>query len=1021
MAIQFLNTVQVDTDVLYVDTSTSNVGIGTDNPRAKLDITNGSTGQTYSNVSGLLIDVNGTSNSYYGLIVGSSTGNSHLAVTNAGNVGIGTTSPNKKLEVSAATDTTISIASSDTSINVGQNIGILEFASNNETSLSQAYTPFSKIKTISESAVTGTGTVNGAITFETADANVFSEKMHIASDGAIQFNTYGAGTLVTDASGNITVSSGGGVGGPFLPLSAGSSYPLTGDLYISNATYIRNTDSNGAAPRTLGFSSSNTMYIGPIDSYAGGAVLYGVSANVASHTLYTSGSARMIINSSGNVGIGITAPTNYKLQIDGTVESSAFSVEGASARIFAPDGATYNGSGTETGYLIAKLPDNGAAGINNMMTGVIRVFDYAQDESFDVHFAGYWYSGYNWTNCSAWIDSSASVDRNFTVRFGEMTGSAGANTRPYITIGEATSTWFYCKFSVINYEPGHSNFEAYKWDSGWSMDISATDPGNVIQTKSNTQVNNWVRNGQDVYYVGDDVGIGTTSPAATLDVVGSGLATLFRVSNTEANATTKYGAFVGRHYTNSEENITGMLITSSSNSTQGGIVSIGGGISAANAVNNIILYTAANNTTTTGTERMRINNIGDASFTGNITVSIPDSGGSPAMANTLRLRGYEGRGAGIKIQDSYNSAASPSDREWFVGSGYSNTGFNIGYSETGSQSSYAAQSKLNITTSGNVGIGTVSPGGNLHVVGATGGSGSIYLSDRDNGTGTGDALLLNKSGTTSFIYNRDSGDLKLGTNNQSSYVTIKDDGDVGINNTSPVTKLHVSHDSAPSTQPALGAAPTSAMLGGTSFGTLFSTLSSGKGIIQQGRTDGTATAYSLLLNPVGGNVGIGLDDPASLLEIEGATNASTSNLLRLSRASAGSTPEKVAGFYSGTSGEKGYITVNDFGTAYNTSSDYRLKENIKPIEDSVERLMSLKPCNFNFISEDEDKIVVDGFIAHEAKEVVPEAVTGVKDAVDENGDPLYQGIDQAKLVPLLTAALQEAIERIKLLENKINN
>ena len=83
--------------------------------------------------------------------------------------------------------------------------------------------------------------------------------------------------------------------------------------------------------------------------------------------------------------------------------------------------------------------------------------------------------------------------------------------------------------------------------------------------------------------------------------------------------------------------------------------------------------------------------------------------------------------------------------------------------------------------------------------------------------------------------------------------------------------------------------------------------------------------------------------------------------------------------------------------------------------------MSLKPCNFNFISEDEDKIVMDGFIAHEAKEVVPEAVTGIKDAVDEKGNPMYQGIDQSKIVPLLTAALQQALQRIEILEQKINN
>ena len=107
-----------------------------------------------------------------------------------------------------------------------------------------------------------------------------------------------------------------------------------------------------------------------------------------------------------------------------------------------------------------------------------------------------------------------------------------------------------------------------------------------------------------------NIGIGTTSSNARLDVIGVGLSSLFRVSNTDADATTKYGTFMGRHYTNSEENITGMLLTSSSSVT-GGAVSIGGGVTSANAVNEIKFYTAANNTTLTGSERMRITSAGN--------------------------------------------------------------------------------------------------------------------------------------------------------------------------------------------------------------------------------------------------------------------------------------------------------------------------------------------------------------------------------------------------------------------------
>ena len=113
----------------------------------------------------------------------------------------------------------------------------------------------------------------------------------------------------------------------------------------------------------------------------------------------------------------------------------------------------------------------------------------------------------------------------------------------------------------------------------------------------------------------------------------------------------------------------------------------------------------------------------------------------------------------------------------------------------------------------------------------------------------------------------------------------------------------------------------------------------------------------------------------------------------------------------------GTISVTTTATAYNTSSDYRLKENVTPVTDGITRLQQLKPSRFNFIA-DPDK-TVDGFLAHEVQTIVPEAITGEKDAVDDEGNPQYQGIDQSKLVPLLTAALQEAIGEIESLKARV--
>jgi hypothetical protein len=101
----------------------------------------------------------------------------------------------------------------------------------------------------------------------------------------------------------------------------------------------------------------------------------------------------------------------------------------------------------------------------------------------------------------------------------------------------------------------------------------------------------------------------------------------------------------------------------------------------------------------------------------------------------------------------------------------------------------------------------------------------------------------------------------------------------------------------------------------------------------------------------------------------------------------------------------GSITQNGTtNVAYNTSSDYRLKENIAPMTGSLALVQQLKPVTYNWKSDGSDG---QGFIAHELAEVVPDCVTGEKDAVDEEGKPVYQGIDTSFLVATLTAAIQE--------------
>jgi len=112
--------------------------------------------------------------------------------------------------------------------------------------------------------------------------------------------------------------------------------------------------------------------------------------------------------------------------------------------------------------------------------------------------------------------------------------------------------------------------------------------------------------------------------------------------------------------------------------------------------------------------------------------------------------------------------------------------------------------------------------------------------------------------------------------------------------------------------------------------------------------------------------------------------------------------------------EVGNISVTSSATSFNTSSDYRLKENVADLTGATTRLKQLEPKRFNFIADADT--TVDGFLAHEVQSVVPEAITGTHNEVDDDGNPVYQGIDQSKLVPLLVATIKELEARITALE-----
>lgn len=146
-----------------------------------------------------------------------------------------------------------------------------------------------------------------------------------------------------------------------------------------------------------------------------------------------------------------------------------------------------------------------------------------------------------------------------------------------------------------------------------------------------------------------------------------------------------------------------------------------------------------------------------------------------------------------------------------------------------------------------------------------------------------------------------------------------------------------------------------------------------------------------------------------------STNSSSGTNAPLATQVSSSAGAKHISFYY-TSDLMGSISQNGTSAvAFNTSSDYRLKENVVDMTGSIDRLKQLKPSRFNFIADGPSR-TVDGFLAHEVSSIVPEAITGIKDAVDADNNIIPQGIDQSKLVPLLVGAIKELTARIEALE-----
>jgi hypothetical protein len=193
---------------------------------------------------------------------------------------------------------------------------------------------------------------------------------------------------------------------------------------------------------------------------------------------------------------------------------------------------------------------------------------------------------------------------------------------------------------------------------------------------------------------------------------------------------------------------------------------------------------------------------------------------------------------------------------------------------------------------------------------------------------------------------------------------------------------------------------------------------------------GGTTGGSIVIGNTGSLFVGGTDQNPAIDSTQGVTLTPGSNTLPLLSANQQGTAATMAvGRAIGTGGmisfwfnggQIGAINTNNGSSVvYNTTSDYRLKENVKPMRDGLADVMALRPVTFDFKA-DRAKQTFHGFLAHEVQDVLPEAVTGEKDAVDpKTGKPIYQQLDYSKLTPILVAAVQEQQREIDQLKRAL--
>ncbi len=279
--------------------------------------------------------------------------------------------------------------------------------------------------------------------------------------------------------------------------------------------------------------------------------------------------------------------------------------------------------------------------------------------------------------------------------------------------------------------------------------------------------------------------------------------------------------------------------------------------------------------------------------------------------------------------------------------------------------------------------------------------------------------------------NAKDGDMTIGANS-TSRLYIKNNGFIGMGTNSPAQKLHVDGDMYLGNNRNIYLANTGVAAGAIRFynatsGTTKSAIGSYYNVADEGDIEFLVSASLLtkfIIRSNGRSIFNSTTDRGYQLQVNGdassyaceirqTNDVATYDLLTLTH-EATSGNRRMVIFNTGGIGTVGTIISTNSSTTYNTSSDYRLKEDLRDF-DGLSKVSSIKVYDFKWKIEDSR---TEGVLAHELQEVIPYAVYGEKDEVDENGKPKMQGVDYSKLVPVLIKAIQELNAKVSALENK---